>query len=222
MAALTASVALAVPTRAGTISSRKRVTKTFNRTHVLAPAAVSSSLAPPPPRATLGSTLTTWLLKEEIAGRIDGELAIVLSSIALACKQIASTVRDGSAATKQRGGGGSEDAGRQSQRCFLRRAANQRPHRRHRVVRCRGDCNTTTTTTIVHRYTTTIVHRYNNSSTTITTPPGTVTNRLICGYVPCLRRTMHRWPWRRRTTATTWWCSPHWQGGHREQALDRR
>lgn len=38
------------------------------------------------------STLTTWLLREEQAGRIDTELAVVISSIALACKQIASLV----------------------------------------------------------------------------------------------------------------------------------
>ena len=39
------------------------------------------------------TTLTTWLLKQEQAGVIDGELTIVLSSIALACKQIASLVQ---------------------------------------------------------------------------------------------------------------------------------
>ncbi|CAL5218421.1 g98 [Coccomyxa viridis] len=38
------------------------------------------------------NTFTTWLLKEEQKGTVDGELAIVLSSIALACKQIASLV----------------------------------------------------------------------------------------------------------------------------------
>lgn len=39
------------------------------------------------------TTLTTWLLKQEQAGVIDGELTIVLSSIALACKLIASLVQ---------------------------------------------------------------------------------------------------------------------------------
>jgi fructose-1,6-bisphosphatase I len=39
------------------------------------------------------TTLTTWLLKKEQTGSIDGELTIVLSSIALACKQIASLVQ---------------------------------------------------------------------------------------------------------------------------------
>ncbi|CAK9179775.1 unnamed protein product [Ilex paraguariensis] len=37
--------------------------------------------------------LTTWLLKQEQAGHIDSELTIVLSSISLACKQIASLLQ---------------------------------------------------------------------------------------------------------------------------------
>ncbi|KAK9057776.1 hypothetical protein SSX86_022614 [Deinandra increscens subsp. villosa] len=37
--------------------------------------------------------LTTWLLKQEQAGLIDAELTIVLSSISLACKQIASLLQ---------------------------------------------------------------------------------------------------------------------------------
>ncbi|KAL4606672.1 hypothetical protein ACB092_09G120800 [Castanea dentata] len=37
--------------------------------------------------------LTIWLLKQEQAGNIDAELAIVLSSISLACKQIASLLQ---------------------------------------------------------------------------------------------------------------------------------
>ncbi|EFJ05835.1 hypothetical protein SELMODRAFT_272310 [Selaginella moellendorffii] len=39
------------------------------------------------------NTLTNWLLKQEQAGIIDGELTIVLSSIAVACKQIAALVQ---------------------------------------------------------------------------------------------------------------------------------
>lgn len=39
------------------------------------------------------TTFTTWLIRQEQDGRIDGELAIVLSSISLACKQIASLVQ---------------------------------------------------------------------------------------------------------------------------------
>lgn len=38
------------------------------------------------------NTLTTWLLRQEQKGQIDSELAVVISSIALACKQIASLV----------------------------------------------------------------------------------------------------------------------------------
>ncbi|PKA63125.1 Laccase-7 [Apostasia shenzhenica] len=38
-------------------------------------------------------TLTTWLLKQEQARNIDAELTIVLSSISMACKQIASLVQ---------------------------------------------------------------------------------------------------------------------------------
>ncbi|KAL2509901.1 Fructose-1 [Forsythia ovata] len=37
--------------------------------------------------------LTTWLLRQEQAGNIDAELTIVLSSISLACKQIASLLQ---------------------------------------------------------------------------------------------------------------------------------
>ncbi|MED6134921.1 hypothetical protein PIB30_041481 [Stylosanthes scabra] len=38
-------------------------------------------------------TLTSWLLKQELEGAIDAELTIVLSSISMACKQIASLVQ---------------------------------------------------------------------------------------------------------------------------------
>ncbi|KAK6943053.1 Fructose-1-6-bisphosphatase class I, N-terminal [Dillenia turbinata] len=38
-------------------------------------------------------TLTSWLLKQEQAGVIDAELTIVISSISMACKQIASLVQ---------------------------------------------------------------------------------------------------------------------------------
>lgn len=37
--------------------------------------------------------LTTWLLQQEQEGNVDAELAIVLSSISLACKQIASLLQ---------------------------------------------------------------------------------------------------------------------------------
>lgn len=38
-------------------------------------------------------TLTGWLLKQEQAGVIDAELTIVISSISMACKQIAALVQ---------------------------------------------------------------------------------------------------------------------------------
>lgn len=37
--------------------------------------------------------LTTWLLKQDQSGNIDAELTVVLSSISLACKQIASLLQ---------------------------------------------------------------------------------------------------------------------------------
>ena len=37
-------------------------------------------------------SLSTWLLKQEASGAIDGEMAVVLNSIATACKQIGSLV----------------------------------------------------------------------------------------------------------------------------------
>ena len=42
--------------------------------------------------AYCGRHNTSWMVQEEQAGRIDNELAVVLSSIAVACKQIASMV----------------------------------------------------------------------------------------------------------------------------------
>jgi len=41
----------------------------------------------------LGTPFTTWILQQEMEENIDGELAVVLSSISLACKQIASLVQ---------------------------------------------------------------------------------------------------------------------------------
>lgn len=55
------------------------------------------SVQPPVPKQKKSQydieTYTTWLLKQEQAGSIDAELTIVLSSISLACKQIASLVQ---------------------------------------------------------------------------------------------------------------------------------
>jgi len=41
----------------------------------------------------VGTPFTTWILQQEMEENIDGELAVVLSSIGLACKQIASLVQ---------------------------------------------------------------------------------------------------------------------------------
>lgn len=38
--------------------------------------------------------LSTWLLKEELAGRVDNELAVVLQSISVACKEISCLVKN--------------------------------------------------------------------------------------------------------------------------------
>ena len=43
-----------------------------------APAVLAAASGTP---AGLGSTLTNWLLKEEQAGRMDGDMAILLSSV---------------------------------------------------------------------------------------------------------------------------------------------
>jgi len=61
------------------------------------PQAAAVQAAAPAKAATKKSefelyTFTTWLLKEEQKGTLDGELATVLSSISLACKQIAAAV----------------------------------------------------------------------------------------------------------------------------------
>ncbi|KAK1651270.1 hypothetical protein QYE76_069075 [Lolium multiflorum] len=56
--------------------------------------AASAPVAKPKTRSTYDIiTLTTWLLKQEMAGVIDGEMTIVLSSISTACKQIGSLVQ---------------------------------------------------------------------------------------------------------------------------------
>jgi fructose-1,6-bisphosphatase I len=46
-----------------------------------------------PPAIVDGMTFISYLLKQEMAGNIDGEMVVVLSSIATACKQIASLVQ---------------------------------------------------------------------------------------------------------------------------------
>ena len=59
----------------------------------------AAAAAPPKPAASgamktsLGMTFTSYLLKSEMAGQIDSEMVVVLSSIATACKQISSFVQ---------------------------------------------------------------------------------------------------------------------------------
>lgn len=77
-------------------NSRSGSCKASASARVCRAAAVSvepTSLPKPARGAYEITTFTTWLLKQEQAGVIDGELTIVLSSIALACKQIASLVQ---------------------------------------------------------------------------------------------------------------------------------
>ena len=59
---------------------------------VASPAAAPAATAAKPSSSYQLQTLTTWLLDLEKAGTIDNELAVVISSIATACKQIGSLV----------------------------------------------------------------------------------------------------------------------------------
>ena len=43
--------------------------------------------------SVLGMTFTNWLLHEEKAGRVDADMAVLLSSVSVACKKIAAAVR---------------------------------------------------------------------------------------------------------------------------------
>ena len=40
--------------------------------------------------SAIGTNLTTWLLRQEMERKIDGELAVVLSSVSIACKRVRS------------------------------------------------------------------------------------------------------------------------------------
>eukprot|EP00244_Chara_vulgaris_P001326 TRINITY_DN1207_c0_g1_i3.p1 TRINITY_DN1207_c0_g1~~TRINITY_DN1207_c0_g1_i3.p1 ORF type:complete len:463 (-),score=84.56 TRINITY_DN1207_c0_g1_i3:190-1578(-) len=68
-----------------------------NSSSVAARAAVSATEAAPgttKKRSVYAiTTLTNWLLQQEFEGQIDNELTVVLTSIAVACKQIASLVQ---------------------------------------------------------------------------------------------------------------------------------
>jgi fructose-1,6-bisphosphatase I len=41
----------------------------------------------------VGTNLTTWLLRQEMEHKIDGELAVVLSSVSIACKRVRARYR---------------------------------------------------------------------------------------------------------------------------------
>ncbi|DBB05877.1 hypothetical protein WJX82_010075 [Trebouxia sp. C0006] len=91
-----------VPARISTVKclgstcrARRQQTGVARLTRAQAAATQEAATKSPPKKDTnefMLQTLTLWLLKEEQEGRIDNELAVVLSSIAVACKQIASMV----------------------------------------------------------------------------------------------------------------------------------
>ena len=81
------------PCRARRLGAKKTA-RVSRRGAVKAPRAAVRSVAA---RAGgVGTPFTTWILQQEMEENIDGELAVVLSSIGLACKQIASLVQRGS------------------------------------------------------------------------------------------------------------------------------
>ncbi|KAL1823827.1 hypothetical protein DCAR_0311829 [Daucus carota subsp. sativus] len=72
----------------------KRKPSTGSAVRCMAVETTVTNTAPPKKKSSYQiETLTGWLLKQEIAGEIDAELTIVLSSISMACKQIASLVQ---------------------------------------------------------------------------------------------------------------------------------
>lgn len=74
---------------------RVKQIKTFREVQSLRAVTIESSessYTSPDDDYSISNSLSTFLLKEQQSGRLDPELAIVISSIALACKQIASLV----------------------------------------------------------------------------------------------------------------------------------
>ena len=79
------------------------MTQQQQRSSAMCPTRVSRRGAVKAPRAAVrsvaaraggvGTPFTTWILQQEMEENIDGELAVVLSSIGLASKQIASLVQ---------------------------------------------------------------------------------------------------------------------------------
>jgi len=89
-----------VAQRGGTEQAVGRERRVLKRVRTQTRAAAAAPTAAPSVRQedahkeeyVKGQTLNTWLLKQEQVGHIDSELAIVLSSIAVACKTIAGHV----------------------------------------------------------------------------------------------------------------------------------
>ena len=94
-------MAAAAPSRAlgalGPASSRPlaRTRSSSARVARAVPRAATAADAPAGEAAdsVLGMTFTNWLLHEEKAGRVDADMAVLLSSVSVACKKIAATVR---------------------------------------------------------------------------------------------------------------------------------
>ena len=96
-------MAVAVPSRAlgalSAVSSRRPLARTRSsrpaRAARAVPRAATATEAPAGEAAdsVLGMTFTNWLLHEEKAGRVDADMAVLLSSVSVACKKIAAAVR---------------------------------------------------------------------------------------------------------------------------------
>lgn len=81
-------------TRAILLSPKRIAQRSAARVHCAAVETAASDAKTKKNKSTYElQTLTTWLLKQEQQGIIDAELTIVLSSISMACKQIASLVQ---------------------------------------------------------------------------------------------------------------------------------
>jgi len=93
-------MAAAAPSRAlgalGPASSRPlaRTRSSPRRAARAVPRAATAVETPTAPAdSVLGMTFTNWLLHEEKAGRVDADMAVLLSSVSVACKKIAAAVR---------------------------------------------------------------------------------------------------------------------------------
>ena len=93
-------MAAAAPSRAlgalGPASSRPlaRTRSSLRSAARAVPRAATAVETPTAPAdSVLGMTFTNWLLHEEKAGRVDADMAVLLSSVSVACKKIAAAVR---------------------------------------------------------------------------------------------------------------------------------